>query len=115
MAPALAARYPGIRTYLAQGLDDPTATARLDVTPAGFHAQILAVGYTVYIDPEARGSRTHLVFERRNMLRPAFACAVASPAGNGPEVPLTTTRRAAGATGATLRTYRLALAWTGGA
>ncbi|WP_157541527.1 reprolysin-like metallopeptidase [Hymenobacter aerophilus] len=112
MAPALAARYPNIRTYVAQGLDDPSATARLDVTPAGFHAQILAAGYTVYIDPAAKGSNTHLVFERRNMLLPAFVCAVPSPDGSEPEVQLTTAQRAAVANGATLRTYRLALAAT---
>ncbi|NVO86089.1 reprolysin-like metallopeptidase [Hymenobacter terrestris] len=112
LAPELAARYPSIRTYLAQGLDDPSATARLDVTPAGFHAQILAAGYTVYIDPAAKGSSTHLVFERRNMLMPAFTCAVASPDGTEPEVQLTTAQRAAVANGATLRTYRLALAAT---
>ncbi|SDX89525.1 reprolysin-like metallopeptidase [Hymenobacter psychrophilus] len=112
MAPALAARYPSIRTYVAQGLDDPSATARLDITPAGFHAQILAVGYTVYIDPTAKGSSTHLVFERRNMLMPAFTCAVPAPDGNEPEIKLSAAQRAAVANGTTLRTYRLALAAT---
>ncbi len=112
LAPALAARYPGIRTYMAQGLDDATATARLDVTPEGFHAQILAAGYTVYIDPTGRGSKTHLVFERRNMLMPAFVCAVPASDGTAPEVKLTDAQRAAAANGSTLRTYRLALAAT---
>jgi hypothetical protein len=36
MEPDLAARYPEITTWRAQGLDDPTATARLDRTPHGF-------------------------------------------------------------------------------
>ncbi|WP_165768233.1 reprolysin-like metallopeptidase [Hymenobacter amundsenii] len=112
LAPALAARYPGIRTYMAQGLDDATATARLDITPEGFHAQILAAGYTVYIDPTGRGSKTHLVFERRNMLMPAFVCAVPASDGTEPEVRLTDAQRAAAANGSTLRTYRLALAAT---
>ena len=113
MAPALAARYPAIRTYAAQGLDDPTATARLDVSPAGLHAQILSAAGTSYIDPAAPGDDAHyLVFDHRAMRRPAgFACQVVAhpPAGLAPP-PLGTRQRP---NGAQLRTYRLALACTG--
>ncbi|MFD2786965.1 reprolysin-like metallopeptidase [Hymenobacter rubripertinctus] len=113
LAPALAARYPALRTYVAQGLDDPTATARLDLTPAGFHAQILAAGSVVYIDPAAPGSRTHLVFERRAMHLSPFACAVPAADTNLADALRRPVQRAAAANGATLRTYRLALACTG--
>ena len=113
LAPALAARYPELRTYVAQGLDDPTATARLDVTPAGFHAQILAPGSVVYIDPAAPGSRTHLVFERRAMHLPPFVCAVPAADADLADALRQPVQRAAAANGTTLRTYRLALACTG--
>src|SRR5262245_30338183 len=36
--PALAAKYPEIKTYSAQGIDDRTMTARLGWTSGGFHA-----------------------------------------------------------------------------
>jgi hypothetical protein len=61
MAPELQQRYPEIRTYLAQGLSNPAATARFDVGPLGFHAMVLGsdAGGTArrsawYIDPVTR-------------------------------------------------------------
>ncbi|MBX0292177.1 T9SS type A sorting domain-containing protein [Hymenobacter sp. HSC-4F20] len=118
MAPALAAAFPSIQTYAAQGIDDPTATARLDVSPDGFHAMILAPDKTVYIDPAVRGAADHLVFERRAMNRAAFpfVCATPSPTELTPAAapgPVSRAARAAVANGTTLRTYRLALACTG--
>ncbi|MCA8832562.1 reprolysin-like metallopeptidase [Hymenobacter pini] len=115
MAPELAAKYPNIRTYAAQGIDDPTATASLEISPEGLYAQILSASATVYIDPTAQGQATHLVFERRAMNRSAFPFVCATPAGTESGLLPTgsTAQRAAVANGTTLRTYRLALACTG--
>ncbi|TGD83042.1 reprolysin-like metallopeptidase [Hymenobacter wooponensis] len=113
MAPALAARYPSIRTYAAQGIDDPAATARLDVSPAGLHAMILASDKTVFIDPAGQGSDTHLVFERRSMNRGTFTFVCATPSADELGTTAPVANRALVANGTTLRTYRMALACTG--
>ncbi|GAB3838995.1 reprolysin-like metallopeptidase [Hymenobacter jeollabukensis] len=124
MAPALAAQFPQIKTYRGVGLDDPTTTVRLDLTPQGFHAQILsdATG-TVYIDPATRGDQQHVLsFFRRDMNRAAAGAVPSCQLQPSPaEVATRQQRQAAAGTaqrtliavGPTRRTYRLAVAATG--
>ena len=112
MEPALAARFPDIRTYRAQGLDDGSASARFGWTSAGFHAIILSEHGTTYIDPYRRGDTAHYIsYFKRDYRAPAgdtFRCHLDDLVDNGhswPESAPTFTP-----SGSTLRTYRLALA-----
>ena len=124
MAPALAAQFPDIATYAGRGLDDATATVRLDLTPAGFHAQVLsAVTGTIYIDPARRDDDRHyLSFFGRDIRRSAAqtgSCGFV-PTAKPNAAASAAQRQAAGpggpagiASGSVLRTYRLAVATTG--
>ena len=51
MEPGLAAEFPTIRTWRGQGIDDPTAVLAADLTPLGFHAQVLGPNGRWYVDP----------------------------------------------------------------
>lgn len=120
MAPRLSALFPDIRTYRGQGLDDPTATTRFDVTPAGFHAIVLSAHATIIIEPAAGGrSRRYVSYDQRDAPKDAgsTSCLVLGadqPLAQLQSKPSSNSGSASGiaATGATLRTYRLALAAT---
>jgi hypothetical protein len=119
MAPELAREFPELRTYRGQGVEDPTATVRLDLTPRGFHAQILRAGEPVYIDPVFRGDTTHYqCYLKRDLARtagrPPFVCLVRGDDSDSPDwTPAAPLTQPQAASGSNLRTYRLALAATG--
>ncbi|MGZ5508831.1 MAG: reprolysin-like metallopeptidase, partial [Limisphaerales bacterium] len=120
MEPALAAQHPEIKTYSGQGIDDPTATTRLDWTPLGLHAIVLSADGTAFIEPVSSFDTTtyisyfnHDVSTDKLSLSCLLSDAEIADAeqrgirlnqGPGPS---------AFVTGPTLRTYRLAVAATG--
>ena len=119
MEAALAAAYPGIKTYAGQGIDDPTATIRCDVTQFGFHAYVLSANGTIYIDPLVFGKTDrYMVYYKHDIPSELkrFDCLLnseeeRSELNNDPSrIDLST---ASLAIGSELRTYRLALAATG--
>ncbi|MFK7803559.1 MAG: reprolysin-like metallopeptidase [Anaerolineae bacterium] len=57
----LAAKFPQLQTFIAQGVDDPTATGRLDLTPQGFHAYIQTADGDIFIDPYQNGDAEHYI------------------------------------------------------
>ena len=122
MEAPLAARYPMIKTYAGSGLDDATATVRLDLSPAGFHAQVLSgIGRGFDIDPVSPTDKQHYLSSYQQDVRPAASqragCGtVPTPAEERAGAARLAAWRAAGPrarlSGAQLRTYRLALTCT---
>lgn len=114
MHPALAERYPNITTYIGEGVDDPTASARLDWTPHGFHAIIFTAQGTIYIDPYSADSMQHYVsYWKRNAATDHAPQEL--PPLRLPEqrTPLEVQAGGPLSAGSDLRTYRLAVATTG--
>ena len=56
LPPSLEAKYPAIKTYTAYATDDPKVTAKLDITPQGFHAMIFDEKGMAFVDPFTDGS-----------------------------------------------------------
>jgi hypothetical protein len=116
MEDGLAAKYPDIKTYVVQGVDDPSAAGRIDMTPRGLRAMVLSAKGSFFIDPYwSNSDEVSIVYYKSDQIDQEklknFTCGVA-----GRQVsPLNTASRPAAArpTGSSLRTYRLALAATG--
>src|SRR5688572_4405717 len=119
--PGLLEKFPDLaRTYNGQGIDDPTATVRLDLMPHGFHGLILSSRGTVYIDPYAKGDTDHYISYRKTDVSRdrGFYCGfekenpdVFGVLSNG-EGRVSSPFGESVINGSTLRTYRLALAAT---
>ena len=107
----LAARFPDIKTYAGQGLDEPTATARFAWTPQGFHATILSEKGAFYVEPVATGdNENYLVYAAENGPdEVSFSCATH---GDAPAIRHGQTRPKVTISGGVKR-YRLAVAATG--
>ena len=68
MAPELAAQYPDIKSYVGQGVDNPSLSTRFDLSPAGFRAYIDSPEGTIYLDPYHRGTcRYYISYYKRNL------------------------------------------------
>jgi hypothetical protein len=111
MEPGLAAQFPDIKTYRGQGVDDPAANVRLDITPQGFHAMVLSPRGDYFIDPYSQGDVNHYAVYRKSEFRPSLAhkwsCGVTD------HRPMDEGGYGERNSGGTLKTYRLAVAATG--
>lgn len=64
----LAAKYPMIKTYAAQGIDDPTSTMRFSITQFGLHSMVLSGTHSAnYIDPYTTTSNVYMVYDKKSL------------------------------------------------
>jgi hypothetical protein len=114
MEPALAARYPEIKTYKVSGIDDPYASGRVDMTPRGFSGMLQTSRGRVFIDPNyASGQANSYVSRYRSSAQPeqGQSCGVAMLAQEPKASPVSAQKTAHRTPGSLLQ-YRLAVAAT---
>ena len=76
MHPQLAAKFPGNKSYIGQGVEDRASIVRFSVTMFGLHAMVLAANDgTFYIDPYSNDGKFYTVYARSGLTTPnAFEC-----------------------------------------
>jgi hypothetical protein len=108
----LAAKCPGIQTFTAEAIDDKRVTAKLDITPLGFHAMIYDSDNTAFVDPyDATDDGYYLVHYKKDEYRAPEAqmkCGVDGAIASRPQA-AGNPFAARTVNGYQLRTYRLAL------
>ena len=118
MPDELAAKYPDIKTYTGQAINNATITVKLDFTVYGFHAMIFDGEKTAFIDPyDLYHDNYYMVHYLKDETRPAaqrMNCIVNNTNYNFEEKNNEILRSAHNlasrtANGNQLRTYRLAL------
>lgn len=111
MDPALAERYPEIKSYIAIGVENPTSKAYISNSPLGFKSMVLSPGKSaVFIEPFSTDLTTYTVYKKsdtKKSLTP-FECSVIEEASSK-----VSQDGLKNANDATLRTFRLAVSTTG--
>ena len=110
----LEARYPGIKSYVGQGVDDPSARIRFSISPLGLETMRLSANKpATFIEPLTVDLQQYTVYKRadRTAEFTDFECTVTDNLNNRLAAQGNSAMR--NADDATLRTYRLAMSATG--
>ncbi len=113
MDPALAARYPEIKSYVGQGIDDRSSTIYFSLSPLGLQTMVIRADQSAeFIEPYTTNLSTYAVYRKTDRAASLnrFECKVIETAHHD----LSNSELARpNADDATLRTYRLAMSVTG--
>ncbi|MDP5093201.1 MAG: M12 family metallo-peptidase, partial [Polaribacter sp.] len=106
-------KFPEIKSFSAQGIDDKTSMAKISLGTDGFHAVIFSGTHeTVYIDPYTKDNKSYLVYKRSSLSTEDedFKCMVEETSSKTQFSPL---EFAKNPNDGKLRTFRLALVCSG--
>jgi chitodextrinase len=112
LEPALAAKYPEIKSYIGIGVENPTTTIYFSISPLGFKSMLLrADNSAVFIEPLTKDLTTYTVYQKSDKINSFshFECSVVDDVKNQTEV----NNLRPNADDGTLRTFRLAMSVTG--
>lgn len=113
--PELAAKYPDIKSYVGEGLDDPNSTVYFSISPLGLSSmEIYGDRSAVFIEPYAKDLSAYVVYkksDKKDNLN-KFECTVIDVAEKG-VINTSSIAERPNADDAKLRTFRLALSCTG--
>jgi chitodextrinase len=112
MDPALAARYPEIKSYVGIGIDNSAATAYFSVSPLGFKSMVISPDKSaVFIEPISADLGTYTVYRKSDKAQSLtrFECSVIDEVA--PQMDDAMARP--NADDAVMRTFRLAMSCTG--
>ena len=109
LSPQMEVRFPEITTYRGEAVNDASTTVVLDLTPAGFHAQVLQYGSRWFVDPKFKGNDELYVSYFKASKGEARQCLLDS---TSPGI-LPHSSGVQSRSGDVLRSYALAIATTG--
>jgi len=117
MESGLTAKWDFVKTYTGQGLDDPTASVKVDFTLFGFHYQVLSTKGSYYADPVFHGNTEYYQVYYKTDLDPTtkgpyVEYGIDGEEGHGLMDKASISTKSVTATGGTRRTYRVAMAAT---
>jgi len=111
LSPKLQKKYPRIQSYIAEGVENSLAIARISFTNLGVHAIINYDQHSIYIDPTPKQKEVYSVYKAdlKTKADSHFQCLVESQTQN---IDYSLLKTPYNATDGELKTYRLALACT---
>ncbi|WP_255572887.1 reprolysin-like metallopeptidase [Hanstruepera marina] len=112
--PDLQPRYPDIRSYAGQGIDDPSAIIRFSMSPMGFQSMRLSANApATFIESISEDGQLYTVFTRAERVnrQDQFECEISESLNQ--QVTGSSSTMMRNADDSILRTYRLAVSATG--